>query len=46
MEGEKSAFSSWKYRHYFDFISVKDDNIKVRCTLCAGDKVLSTFKNI
>lgn len=45
MEGEKSAFSSWKYRHYFDFISVKDDNIKVRCTLCAGDKVLSTFKN-
>uniref|UniRef100_A0A3Q2D1X7 BED-type domain-containing protein n=1 Tax=Cyprinodon variegatus TaxID=28743 RepID=A0A3Q2D1X7_CYPVA len=45
MEGEKSAFSSWKYRHYFEFILVKDDNIKVCCTLCAGDRVWSTFKN-
>ena len=42
---EKSAFSSWKYRHYFDFVSVKDDNIKVRCKLCAGDRPLSTYKN-
>ncbi|KAI2647786.1 E3 SUMO-protein ligase ZBED1 [Labeo rohita] len=43
--GERYAFSSWKYSHYFEFVSAKDDNIKVRCTLCAGDKVLSSFKN-
>lgn len=46
--GEKCAFSSWKYNHYFEFVSVKDDNIKVRCTLCAAagsNKVLSSYKN-
>lgn len=26
-------FCSWKYSHYFEFVSAKDDNIKVRCTL-------------
>ena len=31
--------------HYFEFVSAKDDNIKVHCMLCAGDKVLSSFKN-
>uniref|UniRef100_A0A3P9DUX7 BED-type domain-containing protein n=1 Tax=Maylandia zebra TaxID=106582 RepID=A0A3P9DUX7_9CICH len=35
----------WKYGHYFEFLSTKDLNIKVRCTLCVGEKVLSTFKN-
>uniref|UniRef100_A0A3Q2PK85 BED-type domain-containing protein n=1 Tax=Fundulus heteroclitus TaxID=8078 RepID=A0A3Q2PK85_FUNHE len=45
MQGEeKCAFSSWKYSHYFKFMSSKDD-IKVRCTLCGGDKVLSSLKN-
>ena len=44
--GERCAFSSWKYSHYFEFVSAKDGNIKVRCTLCAGgDKVLSSYKN-
>ncbi|KAG1925936.1 zinc finger BED domain-containing protein 1-like [Pimephales promelas] len=44
--GERCAFSSWKYRHYFEFVSAKDENIKVRCKLCAGgDKVLSTYRN-
>ncbi len=44
--GERCAFSSWKYSHYFEFVSAKDDNIKVRCTLCAGgNKVLSSYKN-
>lgn len=43
--GERYTFSSWKYSHYFEFVSAKDDNIKVRCTLCAGNKVLSSFKN-
>uniref|UniRef100_A0A8C6M409 BED-type domain-containing protein n=1 Tax=Nothobranchius furzeri TaxID=105023 RepID=A0A8C6M409_NOTFU len=45
MEGERCAFFSWKYGHYFEFLSAKDFNIKVRCTLCVGEKVLSTFKN-
>ena len=26
-------------------MSTKDEDIKVRCTLCAGNKVLSSFKN-
>ena len=38
-------FSSWKYGHYFEFVSAEDENIKGHCTLCAGDKVLSSFKN-
>ena len=29
-------FSSWKYSHYLEFVSAKDGNIKVGCTLCAG----------
>uniref|UniRef100_A0A3B4ERU9 BED-type domain-containing protein n=1 Tax=Pundamilia nyererei TaxID=303518 RepID=A0A3B4ERU9_9CICH len=45
MEGERCSFFSWKYGHYFEFLSTKDLNIKVRCTLCVGEKVLSTFKN-
>ncbi|KAG1960435.1 hypothetical protein F2P79_006315 [Pimephales promelas] len=28
--GERCAFSSWKYRHYFEFVSAKDENIKHR----------------
>uniref|UniRef100_A0A3P9QCL5 BED-type domain-containing protein n=1 Tax=Poecilia reticulata TaxID=8081 RepID=A0A3P9QCL5_POERE len=42
---DRYALSRWKYRNYFEFLSVKDSNIEVRCTLCAGQKVLSTFKN-
>ncbi|KAJ8011289.1 hypothetical protein DPEC_G00056600 [Dallia pectoralis] len=46
MEGEnRGGFASWKYSHYFEFVSAKDDNIRVRCTLCAGNNVLSTYKN-
>uniref|UniRef100_A0AAZ1XBT5 BED-type domain-containing protein n=1 Tax=Oreochromis aureus TaxID=47969 RepID=A0AAZ1XBT5_OREAU len=45
MEGERCSFFSWKYGHYFEFLSTKDFNIKVRCTLFVGEKVLSTFKN-
>lgn len=31
---------------YFEFVSAKDGNIKVRCTLCAGGvKGLSSYKN-
>ena len=28
------------------FVSAKDENVKVRCTLCTGDKVLPSLKNI
>ena len=45
MEERDVRFLSWKYSHYFEFVSAKDENIKVRCTLCAGDKVLSSFKS-
>uniref|UniRef100_A0A3Q4G1F6 BED-type domain-containing protein n=1 Tax=Neolamprologus brichardi TaxID=32507 RepID=A0A3Q4G1F6_NEOBR len=45
IEGERCSFFSWKYSHYFEFLSTKDFNIKVHCTLCVGEKVLSTFKN-
>uniref|UniRef100_A0AAZ1XEJ3 BED-type domain-containing protein n=1 Tax=Oreochromis aureus TaxID=47969 RepID=A0AAZ1XEJ3_OREAU len=45
VKGERCSFFSWKYGHYFEFLSTKDFNIKVRCTLCVGEKVLSTFKN-
>lgn len=45
-EQDHAAFNSWKYRHYFEFDSVKGDkNISVRCTLCVGRKLLSTAKN-
>lgn len=45
MESEKFAFCSWKYSHYFEFISVKGKNIIVRCELCGGTKTFSTAKN-
>uniref|UniRef100_A0A1A8L117 HAT C-terminal dimerisation domain-containing protein n=2 Tax=Nothobranchius pienaari TaxID=704102 RepID=A0A1A8L117_9TELE len=45
-EHVRSAFDGWKYRHYFQFDSVKNDkNISVRCTLCVGRKLLSAAKN-
>ncbi|CAL8391540.1 unnamed protein product [Arctogadus glacialis] len=45
-ESEHGAFNQWKFRHYFEFDSVKDiKNINVRCTLCVGRKILSTAKN-
>ena len=43
---ERIAFNSWKYNRYFELVSVKDEkNINVRCTLCAGDNILSCSKN-
>ena len=37
--GERCTFSSWKYSHYLEFVSAKDERIKVCCILCAGDKI-------
>ena len=43
---ERTAFASRKYAHYFQIASVKDkNNIAVKCTLCVGEKLLSTAKN-
>ncbi len=42
MEMETGGFSQWRYSHYFQFIARKDKNIRVKWTLCAGDKCLST----
>ena len=40
------TFHGWKYHNYFDYVTVKDEKtITVRCTLCAGRKILSTAKN-
>lgn len=38
------SFLSWKYGHYFSLLEMKDKNIVVSCSLCAGTKTLSTGK--
>uniref|UniRef100_A0A3B3SME0 BED-type domain-containing protein n=1 Tax=Paramormyrops kingsleyae TaxID=1676925 RepID=A0A3B3SME0_9TELE len=43
--GEKGAFYSWKYKHYFKFVETKGKNIIVQCVLCPGDKRFSTAKS-
>ena len=44
--GEKCSFKSWRYSHYFEFVSAKDaKNIVVRCKLCACGKTFSTARN-
>lgn len=45
METETGGFGHWRYSHYFQFIARKDKNISVKCTLCPGDKCLSTAAN-
>ena len=41
-----SAFTTWRYNHYFQFVGIKDaKNITVKCKLCAGQKALSTSNN-
>lgn len=45
-EADKCSFKSWRYCHYFAFVSAKDaKNISVRCKLCATGKTFSTAKN-
>ena len=38
----KTAFSMWKYKHYFNLIEGKGKNVHVTCTLCPSAKTLST----
>ena len=38
------TFHGWKYRHYFDFVSVKGEkNINVRCKLCSTAGCVELF---
>uniref|UniRef100_A0A8C5GN46 BED-type domain-containing protein n=1 Tax=Gouania willdenowi TaxID=441366 RepID=A0A8C5GN46_GOUWI len=39
---ENLAFLRWRYKHYFKLIMVKGENVQVKCTLCPGEKTLST----
>ena len=39
---ENIAFTNWWYKHYFTFIERKGKNVHVTCTLCDGEKRLST----
>lgn len=38
----KTAFSRWKYQHYFKLTEVKGKNVHVECKLCPRAKYLST----
>ena len=40
-ESERS-FAQWRYSHYFEFVAHNDKNIRVKCTVCPGDRQLST----
>jgi len=40
-----TAFHGWKYKHYFVLVSEDAKNLSVRCTLCVGNKTLSSAKN-
>ena len=40
-----SAFHGWKYKHYFILVSEDEKNLRFRCTLCGGNKTLSSAKN-
>lgn len=40
-----ATFHGWKYKHYFVLLSEDEKNLKVRCTLCSGNKTLSCARN-
>lgn len=39
------SFEGWKFAHYFELVETKGRNVSVRCTLCPGQKLLSTAIN-
>ncbi|XDV33562.1 hypothetical protein PO909_003940 [Leuciscus waleckii] len=39
------TFEGWRYSHYFKLVETKGRNVSVRCTLCPGEKLLSTAVN-
>ena len=42
---KKLPFFGWKYCHYFTVVEEGEKNIKVRCSLCVGNKTLSCARN-
>ena len=42
----KATFDGWRYKHYFEFVERKENNLTVRCTLCPCWNLLSTAANI
>ena len=40
-----ATFHGWKYSHYFVIIEEGEKNLRVRCTLCPGNKTLSSARN-
>ena len=41
----KATFDGWRYKHYFEFVERKENNLTVSCTLCPCRKLLSTAAN-
>ncbi|KAI4806259.1 hypothetical protein KUCAC02_017092 [Chaenocephalus aceratus] len=39
------TFEGWRYSHYFELVDNNGKNVSVRCTLCPGQKLLSTAVN-
>ena len=45
-EGSSTAtFHKWKFSHYFVIVNEGEKNLRVRCTLCPGNKTLSCTRN-
>ena len=40
-----TTFHGWKYSHYFKVVEEGNKNIRVHCTLCLGNKTLSSSRN-
>ncbi|KAL2101773.1 hypothetical protein ACEWY4_003534 [Coilia grayii] len=40
-----TTFEGWRFAHYFEFVERKGRNVTIRCTLCPGQKLLSTAVN-
>ena len=40
-----ATFHGWKYSHYFVIVQEGEKNLRVRCTLCPGNKTLSSARN-
>ena len=41
----KATSDDWRYKHYFEFVKRKENNLTERCTLCLCWKLLSTAAN-
>ena len=42
---KKITFDGWRFAHYFDFVTRDQKNLKVKCKLCPGRKILSSALN-